>query len=324
VPLLAFLLVLDFLVLPQVAGTERALRLLDGVAPWLLALAVALEAASLLSYSRLTRCLVQAPGTTLWWTLRADLTGLGAGHLLPGAGAATNALRYRLLVRGGAHGADAGVGIAVQAVLSTTVLAGLLWVSLVVSIPFAGPYPAYVTAALVGALALAVTAAVLLARPETEDTEAAVSRWVVRRLPARWRPRASRLARDGGAQLQRLVDDREGLRTSTAWAVGSWAFDAASLWVCLAAFGRRVDPVTLLVAYALANLVATLPVSPGGLGLVEGLLIPSLVGFGTPHAVAVLGVVTWRLLEFWAPIPLSGLAYLSLRLSVRLRGTSWY
>jgi uncharacterized membrane protein YbhN (UPF0104 family) len=58
--------------------------------------------------------------------------------------------------------------------------------------------------------------------------------------------------------------------------------------------------------------VATL-ISPGGLGVNAGILIPSLVGFGTVSTTAVLTVVSWRLFEFWAPIPAGGLAYLSLR-----------
>ena len=36
-------------------------------------------------------------------------------------------------------------------------------------------------------------------------------------------------------------------------------------------------------------------------------------GFGAPSAIAVLAVVSWRLFEFWAPIPFGGLGYLSLR-----------
>jgi uncharacterized membrane protein YbhN (UPF0104 family) len=59
--------------------------------------------------------------------------------------------------------------------------------------------------------------------------------------------------------------------------------------------------------------LAFLPISPGGLGIIEAVMIPSLVGFGTPRAVAVLGVVSWRLFNFWVPIPTAGLCYLSLR-----------
>jgi uncharacterized membrane protein YbhN (UPF0104 family) len=72
----------------------------------------------------------------------------------------------------------------------------------------------------------------------------------------------------------------------------------------------------LLVAYGVATLLGSLPVSPGGLGIVEGTLVPSLVGFGVPGAAAVLAVVCWRLFEFWLPIPVAGLCYLSLRIQL--------
>jgi uncharacterized membrane protein YbhN (UPF0104 family) len=45
----------------------------------------------------------------------------------------------------------------------------------------------------------------------------------------------------------------------------------------------------------------------------EAVLTSSLVGFGTPRGVAILGVISWRLVNFWLPIPAGGLAYLSLR-----------
>jgi hypothetical protein len=33
-----------------------------------------------------------------------------------------------------------------------------------------------------------------------------------------------------------------------------------------------------------------------------------------PKTVAILGVLAWRLVNFWLPIPMGGLSYLSLRL----------
>jgi hypothetical protein len=47
--------------------------------------------------------------------------------------------------------------------------------------------------------------------------------------------------------------------------------------------------------------------------VVEGVLIPTLAGFGVDKAVAALAVYTYRLAQFWLPIPLGGAAYLSLR-----------
>jgi len=72
----------------------------------------------------------------------------------------------------------------------------------------------------------------------------------------------------------------------------------------------------LLVGYGLAGVLGLLPLSPGGLGLVEGSLVSVLVGFGTPHPNALLGVITWRLAEFWLPIPLSAPRYVSLRTGI--------
>jgi len=98
-------------------------------------------------------------------------------------------------------------------------------------------------------------------------------------------------------------------------AVCNWVFDAASLWLCLRCYGVSLSPGALLAAYGLANLLALLPVTPGGLGIVEGVLVPALTGLGGVAVGPVtLGVLTWRLLEFWIPIPVAGLTYLSLRL----------
>jgi hypothetical protein len=40
------------------------------------------------------------------------------------------------------------------------------------------------------------------------------------------------------------------------------------------------------------------------------------MSFGSPHAIALIGVLTWRLVEFWLPIPISWFTYLSLRTGV--------
>ena len=83
----------------------------------------------------------------------------------------------------------------------------------------------------------------------------------------------------------------------------------------IGAFGRWVNPDGLLVAYGLANVLAVIPLTPGGLGVIEATLTSVLVGFGTPRGVATLGVVAYRLVNFWLPIPLGGVAYLSLQVN---------
>ena len=110
-----------------------------------------------------------------------------------------------------------------------------------------------------------------------------------------------------------LVTSRKTLWTAFKWAGLNWLFDAACLWVFIWAFGSVISPVDLLVAYGLANILAAIPVTPAGLGVVEGVLIPTLVGFGVPHAQAILAVLAYRLVNFWIPIPIGGAAYASLQ-----------
>jgi len=54
-------------------------------------------------------------------------------------------------------------------------------------------------------------------------------------------------------------------------------------------------------------------VSPSGLGVIELTLIAVLKGFGVEAGVAAAGVLSWRLVNFWLPIPFGGVSYLSLR-----------
>jgi uncharacterized protein (TIRG00374 family) len=141
-----------------------------------------------------------------------------------------------------------------------------------------------------------------------------VVRWVSRRAPFLDEARTTRVVERLALRLRELGSDRTLLVRASAWAAANWILDAASLWVFVRAFGHTMDVPGLIVAFGLANVVAALPITPGGLGLVEGVLTPTLVGFGAPGAIALLGVISWRLVNFWLPIPAGGAAYLSLKL----------
>ena len=94
----------------------------------------------------------------------------------------------------------------------------------------------------------------------------------------------------------------------------NWLLDASCLWVFIAAFHVYVSPVDLLVAYGLANILAVIPLTPSGLGVVELTIVAVLTRFHVPGGVAAAGVLSWRLVNFWLPIPFGGASYLSLRL----------
>ena len=42
-------------------------------------------------------------------------------------------------------------------------------------------------------------------------------------------------------------------------------------------------------------------------------MVPAFVAFGVPTTTALLGVIGWRLLEFWLPLPVAVISYGSLR-----------
>ncbi len=191
----------------------------------------------------------------------------------------------------------------------------VLWLALLISIPLRGFNPLYGTAALVGVLLFAGfgTLVVLLTKGEARADR--VLRSIAARIPFLEADAVSGLVGRLATRLRELSADRPLLIRAIAWAAANWLLDAASLWVFLAAFGHGhfISIDGLLVAYGLANVMAAIPVTPGGLGVVEGILVPVLVGFGSYRGVAILGVISYRLVNFWLPIPVGALSYLSLR-----------
>jgi len=213
-------------------------------------------------------------------------------------------------------GSDAALALAIQGIGSALVLNAILWLALIVSIPLTGFNPIYSTAAIIGALLLAVFAALVLLLTKGEERAAIVVRSLVIRLPLLKQSAADttdRLLHQIAARIRVMAGDHALLRRAVLWAAANWLLDAASLFVFLTAFGHIENPDGLLVAYGLAYVLAAIPVTPGGLGVVEGVLVPSLVGFGATRGIAIVAVIGYRLVNFWLPIPVGAGAYLSLR-----------
>ncbi len=119
--------------------------------------------------------------------------------------------------------------------------------------------------------------------------------------------------RQVGVRLDDLVSDRAVLKRVIIFALLNWLVDAASLWVFLRAFGGSLEIDALIVSFGLANLLAAVPITPGGLGYVDLAYVSTLVGFGLSNSNARLGVASYSLAQFFFPILIGGLSYLSLR-----------
>ncbi len=316
IAILAVAAIVELFVLPQIAGARSASRVLGNVNPLLLTLGLALEAAALLAYFQLTRSLIPPEERpSLFRMARIELSTLGLSHVVPGGSGAGGALGFRLLTEAGVPGSNAGFALATQGLGSAAVLNLILWVSLIVSIPVRGTRPLYTIAAAVGVAVFGVFAGLILGLTRAEGQTASMLCRIAERLPFLDGRKVEDVVHRLAGRLRDLARQPRLVARAVGWAAANWLLDAASLWVFVAAFGHETSVDGLLIAYGLANVLGALPITPGGLGIIEGVLTPTLVGFGAPADIAVLGVVSWRVVNFWLPIPAGGVAYLSLRLS---------
>lgn len=312
--LLLLALILEYLVVPQLAGPRKVAHLLTDVNPLLLLAGVALQAGSLFSYAQLTKTLLPSRDSIRLFTLmRIQMTTLSVSHCAPGGTATGSALGYRLMTQWGVPGRQVGFAMATQGIGSAIVLNVILWVALIASIPVWGFSAVYLIAAIVGAVLLIAATAVVVLFTRGGERVGDVLERVGSHVPFVDGLVLRQTFEEIADRIQELARQRQVLGRAAAWATANWLLDAASLAVFVGAFGSWVNPDGLLVAYGLANVLAVIPITPGGLGVIEATLTSLLVGFGTPRGVATLGVIAYRLVNFWVPIPLGGLAYLSLQ-----------
>lgn len=245
--------------------------------------------------------------------VRIVVAATAIAHVIPAGAAGSAGLGYQLLTSNGVEGADAGFALASQAIGSAIVLNVMLWLALLISIPLAGLHPIYVVIALIGLLALLGASALVYTFTRGEERAVRWVRALGRRIPRVGENHLEHLVRQAGDSVGQLARDAGLLRRALLWSALNWLLDAASLWSFIAAFGHFVDPIELFAAYGIANVLAVVPITPGGLGVVEASAATLLVSFGVPRSVATLGVLGWRLVNFWLPIPVGAAAYVSLR-----------
>jgi hypothetical protein len=75
----------------------------------------------------------------------------------------------------------------------------------------------------------------------------------------------------------------------------------------------------LLLAYGAGQLAANLPITPGGLVVVEGSLQIALTAFGGSALTTVSAVLLYRIISFWGFLPVGWSAWAGLGLAHRWR-----
>jgi hypothetical protein len=304
----------EYVLLPELASARKEfhqLRHLNFL--WLVGGAI-FEIAALAAYAQLTYAVLSPGAPSRFRVFRINMWALAISHVVPGGTVPGTAASYRLLTESDVPGSTAAFGLATQGIGSAVVLNGIFWFSLLISIPLHGYNPLYGFAAILGVLLIAIFGGLIFLLTRGEAQASTFLNKVARRLPFIKTETITSLVEKVADRVQVLFRSPNLLRSACIWAAANWLLDAASLYVFLWAFGVHLSPIDVLVAYGLANILAVIPLTPGGLGVIELTMISVLTGFHATADAATAGVLSWRLVNFWLPIPFGGASYLSLRL----------
>ena len=101
------------------------------------------------------------------------------------------------------------------------------------------------------------------------------------------------------------------------WGTANWLFDCACFAMMFLAIGSTIPWKGMLLAYGAGQLAAALPITPGGLGAVEGSITIALVAFGGAQVTTVDAVLLYRLISFWLVLVVGWMLWGVLALEVR-------
>jgi uncharacterized protein (TIRG00374 family) len=276
---------------------------LEDARPGWLALAVALELFSCLSYVLMFKPIF-CPRMSWRTSYELGMSELAVGSIVPASGAGGLALGAWALRKGGMAPED----IARRTVAFFVIKSGVNFVAVVVVGLVmwlgVGPdrswlltlLPAVLAALVLGALPLI---ALLRGRPVSADR-----RW------RRWLSFATAALGDGVREAGRILRRRDW--RVIAGSLGYWAFDNAVVWATFHAFGVSPPLTLILMGYLIGQLGGLLPI-PGGIGGIDGGLIGTMIVYGLPAAATAAAVLAYRVILFWLPLLIGAVAFAQLR-----------
>jgi uncharacterized membrane protein YbhN (UPF0104 family) len=99
-------------------------------------------------------------------------------------------------------------------------------------------------------------------------------------------------------QLESVSLSRRALGVAFSWSLFNWVADVACLAFAAYAAGGKPSLAGLTVAYAAARAVGSIPLMPGGLLVVEAVLVPGLVTSGMTLASAISAMLIYRMVSW--------------------------
>jgi uncharacterized membrane protein YbhN (UPF0104 family) len=313
-----------YLVAPSVLEVLGSWQDITRFSPGWLAGMAALQGASLASLWALQRLALHM---RRWRpVIASQLASNALSKIAPGGGALGTALQYRMLVAAGQPpAATVGALTTVNLLAFAVILA--MPVLAVPALLRGGVDRNLLETAVIGLIVAAVGAAACTAMLAWDRP----LRWVGRTVQ-RVRNRLRRHSAPAAGLPDRLLRERDRIldtlgprwKRALAATAGRWAFDYATLLAALAAIGSHPRPGLVLLAFSGAQVLAQIPLTPGGLGFVEAGLSALLVLAGVSAGDAVLATFAYRLFSYWLPLPLGlvGLALQRRAVTARAAATS--
>jgi uncharacterized protein (TIRG00374 family) len=289
--------------------------------PAFLVAAVMAQAVSLGSYAQLYRRVLAALGARIRFRLAADviLATFFVSHLTPFGSATGTLVNASALESEGIPAATTGEAIALTSLTSTVALIVLFGTGFAAA---AGRHVSHQYLVLAGVAVFGVVGALaaVIAVGAHPAVAGRAGRWAASAArhvrpsidPEKAGQTASRLA-----ALARTALTGRAFAVSFGFASADLLFDLLSLDLVFLALRYQPGFGPLAVAYAAANIASAIPLTPGGLGVIEVTLVAITVGFGAPRATAVLAVLGYRIANFWLPLIPGAVAYIRLRLRGR-------
>lgn len=299
-----------YLLAPSLIEVFSSAPRLSAIQPLWFVPMIVLQAASLVCMALVQRiCLhTEAFGPVL----SSQVAGNAFARIVPGGGAAGAALQYSMLVSSGAAAAGQAASALTAANLFTFATLLALPVFTLPAILGGAPVADGLgQAALLGVAGFAVMAAIGAMFLVFDEPLARVGRGVqmVRNRLLRGREPLTdlpeRLLRERNMVLSALG---EKWKRALLFSVGRWMLDYGTLVTALAAVGATPRPSLVLLAYVAAQVLAQIPITPGGLGFVEAGLVGLLALAGVAAADAALATLAYRLVSYWLPLPAGAVA----------------
>jgi putative heme transporter len=282
---------------------------LAGASAGWLAAAISTEALSLVTFALLQQRVLRLSGTAIpvRGLFLLALANDAIACTVPGEPAVSSAYRYRYYRRYGASGASAAWTIFTILIAQAIGMSLLLLIGVIVALAGSASRVS-VGATAIGLLLVLGAGAILIRR----DLVLRLASSVVRGADRLTRPRhgppeagqttiATRIERTL-TRMREIPLSAESTVAVVALATAVWGCDFLCLVCSFRAVHASVPWHAVLLAYGVAQVVGSLPLVPGGFGIVEGSLAVVLVAYGVGQVTAVSAALSFRLVSFWLAI----------------------